>query len=60
MKEYRGLKLEPDWPRIRQLVARHLGKTEEEVQAMKERSDSLEQVELVMAIEEVLDTRQLK
>jgi len=38
------------------LVAKRLGKSEDEVQAMKESGDSLDQVELVMAIEEALDT----
>ena len=56
MSERRDLKLIPDWPRVRQLVARHLDKSEDEVQAMKESGDSLDQVELVMAIEEVLDS----
>ena len=56
MGERRDLKLIPDWPRVRQLVARCLDKSEDEVQAMKESGDSLDQVELVMAIEEVLDT----
>ena len=56
MSERRDLKLTPDWPRVRQLVARRLDKSEDEVQAMKESGDSLDQVELVMAIEEVLDT----
>ncbi len=54
MSEYRDLKLVPDWPRIRRLVARDLRSTENEVQAMKESGDSLDQVQLVMAIEEVL------
>ena len=56
MNERRDLKLIPDWPRVRQLVARHLDKSEDEVQAMKESGDSLDQVELVMATEEVLDS----
>jgi len=54
MGEYQKLKLVPDWPRIRQLVAKDLGKTENEVQAMRESGDSLDQVELTMAVEEVL------
>jgi acyl carrier protein len=56
MGERRDLRLIPDWPRVRQLVARHLDKSEDEVQAMKESGDSLDQVELVMAIEEVLES----
>ncbi len=36
MSEHRDLRLIPDWPRIRQLVALHLGKSEDEIQAMKE------------------------
>jgi acyl carrier protein len=56
MSEHRELRLIPDWPRIRQLVARHLGKSEDENQAMKESKDSLAHVELTMAIEEVLES----
>jgi acyl carrier protein len=55
--EFRDLRLIPDWPRIRNLVAKRLGKTEDEVQAMKDGGDSLERVELVMAVEEVLDVQ---
>ena len=55
MSEHRDLKLIPDWPRLRQLVAKHLDTTEEKVQAMRERSDSLDQIELTVAIEEVLE-----
>jgi acyl carrier protein len=58
MSENRDLRLISDWPRVRQLVARHLDKTEDEVQAMKESGDSLEQVELFMAIEEVFESLQ--
>ena len=54
MSPFRDLKLIPDWPRTRQLVAKHLGKREDEMQAMLDNGDSLGRVELVMAIEEVL------
>jgi hypothetical protein len=54
MSDRRDLKLIPDWPRVRQLVARDLGISEDEVQAMRESGDSLARVELVMAIEEML------
>jgi acyl carrier protein len=57
MSEHRDLRLIPDWPRIRQLVALHLGKSEDEIQAMKESKDSLDLVELTMAVEEVLESR---
>jgi hypothetical protein len=57
MSEHRELRLIPDWPRIRQLVARRLGKCEDEIQAMKESKDSLDQVELTMTIEEVLESK---
>jgi acyl carrier protein len=57
MSEHRDLRLIPDWPRIRQLVALHLGKSEDEIQAMKESKDSLDLVELTMAIEEVLESK---
>jgi acyl carrier protein len=55
MKQPRKLLLEPDWPRMRQSIARKLGKTEDQIQAMFEKGDSLDQVELVMTIEEVLE-----
>jgi len=42
---------------MRQLVALHLGKSEDEVQAMKESKDSLDLVELTMAVEEVLESK---
>jgi hypothetical protein len=45
------IRLITDWPRIRQLVAKKLGKTEDEVQAMADGKDSLDQVELTMAVE---------
>ena len=57
MNEHRDLRLIPDWPRIRQLVALHLNKSEDEIQAMKESKDSLDLVELTMAIEEVLESK---
>ncbi len=56
MRERHELKLIPDWPRIRQLVAKDWGKSEDEIQAMLESGDSLDRVELTMAIEEVLAT----
>ena len=55
MREHRDLRLIPDWPRLRQLVAKHLDTTEEKVQAMRESGDSLDQVELTLAIEEMLE-----
>jgi hypothetical protein len=56
MGEHRDLRLIPDWPRLRQLVAKELGLSEDEVQAVMENGDSLAQVELVMTIEEVLES----
>jgi hypothetical protein len=56
MGDNREIRLIPDWPRVRQLVAKHLEKSEDEVQAMMESKDSLDQVELTMAIEEVLES----
>ena len=55
MKQPQKLLLQPDWPRMRQLIAKRLNITEQEVQAMQDRDDSLAKVELVMAIEEILD-----
>jgi acyl carrier protein len=57
MGDNREIRLIPDWPRVRQLVAKRLEKSEDEVQAMMESKDSLDQVELTMAIEEVLESR---
>ena len=54
MSEFRDLNAIPDWPHIRKLVAQRLGKSEDEIQGMAERADSLNLVELVMAIEEGL------
>ncbi len=48
------LRLEPDWPRIRKLAAKKLRCSEEQVQTKVDRGDSLDQVELVMTIEEIL------
>lgn len=56
MSEHQELRLIPDWPRIRQLVAKHLGKTEDQIQTIAESGDSLNQVELTMAVEEVLES----
>jgi len=36
MGEHRDLRLIPDWPHLRQLVAKELGLSEDEVQAMME------------------------
>ena len=57
MGDNREIRLIPDWPRVRQLVAKRLEKSEDEVQAMMESKDSLDQVELTMAIEEVLESK---
>jgi hypothetical protein len=57
MGDNREIRLISDWPRVRQLVAKRLEKSEDEVQAMMESKDSLDQVELTMAIEEVLESR---
>lgn len=54
MSEHRELRLIPDWPRIRELVAQRLGKTENDVQAMAESQDSLDRVELTLSVEEVV------
>ncbi len=49
------LRLEPDWPRMRQLIAKRLKISEEEVQVMWDKGDSLDKVELTMVIDEILD-----
>jgi acyl carrier protein len=56
MSKFKELRLIPDWPRIRHLLAERMGMSEEAIQAMAESNDSLDQVEMVMAVEEVLDT----
>jgi hypothetical protein len=40
---------------MRQLIAKRLKISEEEVQAMRDKGDSLDKVELAMVIEEILD-----
>jgi acyl carrier protein len=55
MKQLQKLLLQPDWPRMRQLIAKRLNISEEEVQAMQDKGDSLAKVELAMAVEEILD-----
>jgi len=55
MKQPQKLSLEPDWPRLRQLIAKRLKVSEEEVQKMRDKDDSLAKVELAMALDEVLD-----
>jgi hypothetical protein len=52
-----SLRLIPDWPRVKQLVAKRMGKSESVVQAMLDSGDSLEKLELAMTVEEVLDDR---
>ena len=59
MSVFPDINLIPDWPRIRELVAKRLGRSEDEIQDMAEqamaKSDSLlDPAELVMAIEEGL------
>jgi hypothetical protein len=49
-----SIRLIPDGRRTRQLVAKGLRKSEAEVQGMAESQDSLDGVELVVAVEEVL------
>jgi len=58
MREPQKLILEPDWPRIRQLADKRLRCTEDEVQRMKDRGDSLDKVELLMVTEKILDDPQ--
>ena len=55
MGQRRRLRLEPDCPRIRRLLAKKLGKSEDEVQAIREWGDLRQQVELVITIEELLE-----
>jgi acyl carrier protein len=55
MRPPKKLQLEPDWPRMRQLIAKKLNISEDEVQAKQDKGDSLDKVDMAMAIEEVLD-----
>jgi len=52
-----SIRLIPDWTRIRHLVAKQVRKSEDDVQAMAESADSLDRVELVAAVEELLGVR---
>jgi hypothetical protein len=53
VKQPPKLLFEPGWPRIRQLAAKKLRCTEEEIQRMADRGDSLDQVELGIAVEDI-------
>lgn len=53
---YRELRLIPDWPRVRKLVAKRMKLSEEDVQRMQDSGNSLERVELLVSVEEVLDS----
>jgi hypothetical protein len=55
MKQPQKLLLQPDLPRMHQLIAKRLKISEEEVQAMRDKGDSLDKVELALAIEDILD-----
>ena len=55
MRQPKKLLFEPDWPRMRQLIAKRLNISEDEVQAMQDKGDSLSKVELAMTIAEVLE-----
>jgi hypothetical protein len=55
MRQPKKLLLEPDWPRMSQFIAKKLNISEDEVQAKQDKGDSLDKVDLAMAIEEVLD-----
>jgi hypothetical protein len=49
------LLLEPDWPRLRQLIRKRLNISDVEVQTMQDKGDSLAKVELAMAIDEIFE-----
>jgi hypothetical protein len=55
MSQFKELRLIPDWPRTRPLVAKRFGESEDEIQAMADSNDSPQQLELNMAVEEVLE-----
>jgi hypothetical protein len=55
MSEFKELRLISDWPRTRPLVAKRFGESEDEIQAMADSNDSPQQLELNMAVEEVLE-----
>jgi hypothetical protein len=53
MSDLNNLNVDPRWLRVRRLVAEKLGRTENEVQAIVDKGDSLEKVELAMTLEEL-------
>jgi hypothetical protein len=55
MRKPRELLLEPDWPRMRQLIRKRLNISEEQVQTMQGKGDSLDKAELAMAIDEIFE-----
>jgi acyl carrier protein len=57
MDQEPSIRLVPDWPRVKKLIAEKNGMSEAEVQNMANSSNSLDRVELVMMIEEVLGVR---
>jgi hypothetical protein len=54
LSAFRDLRLIPDWPRSRRACAKRLRRSEDHIEAMAESDNSLDVVELVMAIEEGL------
>ncbi len=52
MGEWKHIKDTPDWPFLRRTLAVKAGKSESEIQEIAESMDSLDEVELVMAIDE--------
>lgn len=50
--KWKHIKDAPSWPVLRRTLAEKSGKSESEIQELAESMDSLDEVELVMAIEE--------
>jgi acyl carrier protein len=50
--EWKHIKDAPEWHSLRKILAEKSGKSENEIQELAESMDSLDEVELAMAIEE--------
>jgi hypothetical protein len=56
LTEWKHIKDSPEWLALRRTLAEKSGKSEDEIQEIAESMDSLDEVELVMAIEEAFGT----
>ncbi len=56
MAKRKHIKDTPEWPALRKTLAEKVGKSETEIDELAESWDSLDLVELVMALEEAFNT----